>query len=106
DASYRLKVGSRFSWETDMTLATVKPYLLATWSHEFGKREIYVLGDSSPCPIAYRYGAHRMARDKIDLGGGVAAALRDTLDLYAQYNVELAKEYAGYYVIAGFNKKF
>jgi hypothetical protein len=106
DASYRLKLGSRFSWEHETLLATLKPYLLVTWSHEFGKREIYTIGDNTPFPVATRFGRHRMARDRIDFGGGVAAAMRETLDLYFQYDVEFAKEYVDYLFTAGLNKKF
>ena len=87
-------------------LATLKPYLLASWAHEFGKREIYTAGESSPFPIAMRYGTHKMARDRLDLGGGIEAALRDTLDLYIQYDVVFAKEYSEYLIFTGFNKKF
>lgn len=106
DASYRLKVGSRFSWEHSMALGTLRPYLAATWSHEFGKREIYTVGDATPFPIAFRYGRHRMPRDRFDLGGGLGAALRDQLDVYLQYDVAFAKEYVDYAFLAGFNKKF
>ena len=106
DASYRLKVGSRFSWEHEALLATLKPYLVASWSHEFGSREIYTIGDSTPFPIAYRFGAHRMPRDRLDLGGGLQAAMKRTLDLYFQYDVEFARDYTGYLFFAGFNKKY
>ena len=106
DASYRLKVGSRFSWEHEAVLATLKPYLVASWSHEFGSREIYTIGDTTPFPIAYRYGAHRMPRDRLDLGGGLQAALKRTLDLYFQYDVEFARDYAAYLFFAGLNKKY
>lgn len=106
DSSFRAKLGSRVSWEHATPLATLKPYLLASWAHEFGKREIYTAGESSPFPIAMRYGAHKMARDRLDLGGGIEAALRDTLDLYIQYDVVFAKEYSEYLIFTGFNKKF
>lgn len=106
DSSFRAKLGSRVSWEHATPLATLKPYLLASWAHEFGKREIYTAGESSPFPIAMRYGAHKMARDRLDLGGGLEAALRDTLDLYIQYDVVFAKEYSEYLIFTGFNKKF
>ncbi len=106
DASYRLKLGSRFSWEHEAVLATLKPYLLAAWAHEFGNRQIYTIGDNSLVPVAFRYGRARMARDRIDLGGGVDAAMRGSLDLYLKYDVEFAKEYMDYLFMAGFNKKF
>lgn len=106
DASYRLKLGSRFSWERETALATLKPYLLVAWARELGKREIYTIGDNSPFPVAARFGTHRMAPDRLDLGGGVAAAMRETLDLYFQYDVEFAKEYVDYLFFAGLNKKF
>ena len=47
-----------------------------------------------------------MARDRLDLGGGIEAALRDTLDLYIQYDVVFAKEYSEYLIFTGLNKKF
>ncbi len=106
DSSFRAKIGSRVSWEHATPLATLKPYLLVSWAHEFGKREIYAAGESSPFPIAMRYGTHKMARDRLDLGGGLEAALRQTLDLYIQYDVVFAKEYSEYLIFAGFNKKF
>ena len=106
DSSFRAKLGSRVSWEHATPLATLKPYLLASWAHEFGKREIYTAGESSPFPIAMRYGTHKMARDRLDLGGGIEAALRDTLDLYIQYDVVFDKEYSEYLIFTGFNKKF
>lgn len=106
DASYRLKIGSRFSWEHEALLATLKPYLLATWAHEFGSRDVYTIGDSTPFPVAFRHGAHRMARDRLDLGGGLEAAMRQTLDLYFQYDVEFADDYVAYLFFAGLNKKF
>lgn len=106
DSSFRAKLGSRVSWEHATPLATLKPYLVASWAHEFGKREIYTAGESSPFPIAMRYGTHKMARDRLDLGGGIEAALRDTLDLYIQYDVVFAKEYSEYLFFTGFNKKF
>ncbi|MBR4832924.1 MAG: autotransporter outer membrane beta-barrel domain-containing protein, partial [Thermoguttaceae bacterium] len=106
DASYRLKLGSRFSWEYATRLATLKPFLTATWNHEFGDRALYVGGENTPFPILYRYAKHRMARDRLDLGGGVDAALRDTVDVFFRYDVEFAKEYANYLFYAGFHKKF
>ena len=106
DASYRLKLGSRFSWEYATHLATLKPYLTATWAHEFGDRALYTVGENSPFPIAYRYARHKMARDRLDLGGGVDAALRDTVDVFFHYDVEFAKEYSNYLFYAGFHKKF
>ena len=106
DASYRLKLGSRFSWEHETILATLKPYLLAAWAHEFGDREIYTIGDSSPFPVAMRYGTHAMARDRLDLGGGVSAAMRETLDLYFQYDVEFATDYVDYLFFDKKKKKF
>ena len=106
DSSYRLKVGSRFSWEHETVLATLKPYLVATWSREFGSRDIYTIGDATPFPIAYRYGAHRMPRNRLDLGGGLEAAMKRTLDLYLQYDVEFARDYASYLFFVGFNKKY
>ena len=106
DASYRLKLGSRFSWEYATHLATLKPYLTATWAHEFGDRALYTVGENTPFPIAYRYARHKMARDRLDLGGGVDAALRDTVDVFLRYDVEFAKEYSNYLFYAGFHKKF
>ena len=106
DASYRLKLGSRFSWEYATHLATLKPYLIATWAHEFGDRALYAVGENAPFPIAYRYARHKMARDRLDLGGGVDAALRDTVDVFLRYDVEFAKEYSNYLFYAGFHKKF
>ncbi len=106
DASYRLKLGSRFAWEYATHVATLKPFLTATWNHEFGDRALYVSGENTPFPILYRYAKHRMARDRLDLGGGVDAALRDTVDLFFRYDVEFAKEYANYLFYAGFHKKF
>ncbi|MBQ1277526.1 MAG: autotransporter outer membrane beta-barrel domain-containing protein, partial [Thermoguttaceae bacterium] len=106
DASYRLKLGSRFSWEYATHLATLKPYLTATWAHEFGDRALYAVGENTPFPIAYRYARHKMARDRLDLGGGVDAALRDTVDVFFRYDVEFAKEYSNYLFYAGFHKKF
>ncbi len=106
DASYRLKLGSRFSWEYATHLATLKPYLTATWAHEFGDRALYTVGENTPFPIAYRYAKHKMARDRLDLGGGVDAALRDTVDVFFRYDVEFAKEYSNYLFYAGFHKKF
>lgn len=106
DASYRLKLGSRFSWEYATRFSTLKPFLVASWAHEFGQRAIYTIGDNTPYPVAYRYGKHRMARDRLNLGGGVDAALRDSVDLFFQYDVEIAAEYADYLFFAGFNKKY
>lgn len=106
DASYRLKLGSRFSWEYATHLATLKPYLTATWAHEFGDRALYTVGENTPFPIAYRYARHKMARDRLDLGGGVDAALRDTVDVFLRYDVEFAQEYSNYLFYAGFHKKF
>lgn len=106
DASYRLKFGSRFSWEYATHLATLKPYLTATWAHEFGDRALYTVGENTPFPVVYRYARHKMARDRLDLGGGVDAALRDTVDLFFRYDVEFAKEYSNYLFYAGFHKKF
>lgn len=106
DASYRLKLGSRFSWEYATRLATLKPYLTATWAHEFGDRALYTVGENTPFPVVYRYARHQMARDRLDLGGGVDAALRETVDVFFRYDVEFAKEYSNYLFYAGFHKKF
>lgn len=106
NASYRLKLGSRFSWEYATHLATLKPFLTATWNHEFGDRALYVSGENTPFPTLYRYAKHRMARDRLELGGGVDSALRDTVDVFFRYDVEFAKEYANYLFYAGFHKKF
>ncbi len=106
DASYRLKLGSRFSWEYATHLATLKPYLTATWAHEFGDRALYTVGENTPFPVVYRYARHKMARDRLDLGGGVDAALRDSVDVFFRYDVEFAKEYSNYLFYAGFHKKF
>lgn len=106
DASYRGRIGARFRWERDVALATLKPYIQATWTHEFGSREIFIAGDLSPFPIAYRYGGRKKARDQFDLSGGIGAALRDSLDLDAKYDVKFGKDYVEYMFYVGFNKKY
>lgn len=106
EASYRTKLGSRFSWEYATGFGVLKPYITVDWSHEFGSRYIYTIGDQAPIPIAYRQGKHKMARDKLGLGGGLDYALRDSFDVYIRYDVEVAKEYADHLFFAGFNKKF
>lgn len=106
DASYRLRIGSRFSWEYETFLATFKPYLSADWGHEFGNKAIYTIGDSSRYPVAYRFGKHKTARDRLDLGGGLDVALHHCCDVYARYDVEFAKEYVDYLGNAGVNIKF
>lgn len=104
--SFRLKLGSRFSWEYATMLGVLKPYINVDWSHEFGDRLIYTIDDQALAPVAYRFGAHKMARDKMDLGAGFDYALRDTFDVYMRYDVEVAHYYSDYLFFAGFNKKF
>lgn len=106
DASYRLRIGSRFSWEYETFLATFKPYLSADWGREFGNKTIYTIGDSSRYPVAYRFGKHKAARDRLDLGGGVDVSLHHCCDVYMRYDVEFAKEYVDYLGDAGVNIKF
>jgi len=106
DDSYRLKLGSKFSWEYETFLATFKPYLSADWEHEFGNEAIYIIGDSLRYPVAYRFGKHKMARDRFDLGGGIDVALHHCSDVYLRYDAEFAKGYVDYFVDAGFNIKF
>ena len=106
DASYRMKIGSRFSWEYATAFGVATPYFSADWSHEFGSRHIYTINDQAPIPVAYRHAAHKMERDKLDLCAGLDFALRDTFDVYLRYDLEVAKEYVDYLFFAGFNKKF
>ena len=106
DASYRTKIGSRFSWEYATAFGVATPYFSVDWSHEFGSRHIYTINDQAPIPVAYRHAAHKMERDKLDLGAGLDYALRDTFDVYIRYDLEVAKEYVDYLFFAGFNKKF
>lgn len=105
-SSYRMKLGSRFSWEYATALGVTKPYITCDWSHEFGNRAIYTINDQAPVPVAYRYGSHKMQRDKLMLGAGLDYALRDTFDVYFHYDAEIAAEYANHLFFAGFNKKF
>jgi len=106
DASYRLRLGSRFSWEYETFLATFKPYLSVDWAHEFGNRAIYMIGDSSRYPVAYRFGKHKAARDRLGLGGGVDVSLHHCCDVYARYDSEFAQGYVDYLIDAGVNIKF
>ena len=61
---------------------------------------------SNTYQVAYRYGSHKMQRDKLMLGAGLDYALRDTFDVYFHYDAEIAAEYANHLFFAGFNKKF
>ena len=106
DNSFRLKIGSRFSWEYENAFGIAKPYITLDWSHEFGNRSIYTIGDQAIAPVAYRQGLHRMPRDKADFGVGLDYALRDELDLSIRYDAEIAKEYADHIFFASFNKKY
>ncbi len=105
-SSYRMKLGSRFSWEYATFLGVAKPYINVDWSHEFGNRAIYTIDNQAPVPVAYRFGKLKMPRDLLDLGAGLDYALRDTFDLYIRYDAEIASNYADSLFFAGFNKKF
>ncbi len=106
DTSYRLRIGSLFSWEYATALGVAKPYITVDWSHEFGSRAIYAIDDQAPIPVAYRHAGHKKARDQIDLGTGLDYALRDTFDVFVKYDVGMAKGYVDYLFFAGFNKKY
>ncbi len=105
-ASYRMKLGSRFSWEYATTLGVSKPYITVDWSHEFGNRAIYTIDDQASIPVGFRFGRHKMARDKLLFGAGLDYALEETFDVYFRYDAEVAKEYSAHLFFAGFNKKF
>lgn len=104
--SYRMKVGSRFSWEYAIDYGLFKPFLSVDWLHEFGNSAIYTINEQAPAPVAYRVAKHRAPRDRMELGGGIQYALRDSFDVYIQYEVEIANSYADQLFYAGFNKKF
>lgn len=104
--SYRMKLGSRFSWEYAALLGVIKPYITADASYEFGNRAIYIIASQAPVPVAYRYDKHKAPRTLLDFGTGFDYALRDTFDVYMKYDVEIGNNYADYLFFAGFNKKF
>ena len=104
--SYRLMLGSRFLWKYSTFLADICPSLQGFWSHEFGDMDIYTNDDNFMMSVAYRFGNNRVVRDRLNLGAGITAALKESLDLYFYYNSTLAKDYTKYSISAGFNKKF
>ena len=105
-ASARLLVGSRFSWEYATPVATIRPGLTGTWSHEFGDETIFTTDDTFLFPIATEFGGEMFSRDRAILGTSVAAQLRDMVDLFCGYSYIIAPYDVSYSVSGGFHIKY
>lgn len=104
--SVRSMVGSRFHWEYATYIATLKPSLWGAWVHEYNDRSVFTTSDTLDFPVAWRLGDHRLPADRMILGAGMAAALRDMADLWFRYDSTLSGHYSAYTISAGVNLKY
>ena len=105
-ASARSLIGSRFTWEYATRLASVRPSLRGAWIHEFSDNTVFTSDDMLLFPIAGEFGGKTFARDRAQLGAGVSTALRDMVDLFADYSCTFASEETVYSVSGGFHIKY
>lgn len=104
--SVRTFLGSRFSWEYATYTATFKPSLWGMWVHEFADEDLFTTNDSLELPVAWRFGNSSMPRDRMILGVGTAAALRDMVDLWIHYDTNIAGRYTSYTLSTGIHVKY
>lgn len=104
--SVRSMAGSRFHWEYATYIATLKPSLWGAWVHEYNDRNVFTTIDTLDFPVAWRIGDHRLPADRVILGAGMAAALRDMADIWLRYDSTLSANYSAYTISAGVNLKY
>lgn len=104
--SYRTMLGSRFSWDYTTYIARVKPSLWGMWVHEYGNGDIFTTSDQLDFPVAWRYADHNLPRDRMILGGGVAAQLRNMIDLWLHYDANFSGGYNAHTLSTGVNLKY
>lgn len=104
--SYRFIAGSRFLREYTGHLAKISPSLSVSWVHEFGDESLFITSELSSFPVVRRFGENKMGRDRLQAGAEVTFALRDSVDIFFFYQSVFAKNYAGYSIFGGLNKKF
>ena len=105
-SSLRSLFGSRFHWEYATYIATLKPSLWGLWVHEYDDRNLLSTNDLLDFPVVWRFGDHQMPRDRMILGVGMAAALRDMVDLWMRYDSAFSGNYSAYTLSAGVNVKY
>ena len=76
------------------------------WAHEFGDSDLLTTADESEFPVAWRYDGCELPRDRAILGVGVAAALRNMVDLWFHYDADFSSSYRSHAITAGANIKY
>ena len=104
--SYRAFLGSRFSWDYATYIAVLKPSIWGMWAHEFGDSGLLTTSDTSEFPVAWRCGGCELPRDRAILGVGIAAALRNMVDLWFHYDADFSASYQSHAITAGANIKY
>ena len=104
--SYRTMLGSRFSWDYSTYIARIKPSLWGMWVHEYGDGDLFTTSDRLDFPVAWRFADYRYPRNRVILGGGVAAALRNMVDLWLHYDANFPGHYSAHTLSAGVNIKY
>ncbi len=104
--SYKSALGVRFAWDYATFIAHLKPTIWGAWSHEYGDKELFVTNDQGDFPLLWRHGDYTLARDHGQLGVGVAAALRNMVDLWLNYNADFANRYNSHSLFLGTNIKY
>lgn len=104
--AYRSRLGARLAWEYTTYIATLKPQLWGMWAHEYGDDAVFTTDETLAFPTAWRFGSNTMPRDRLLLGAGISAAMRDMLDLWFRYNSTIAGDYSSHVISAGVNLKY
>lgn len=104
--SYRTMLGSRFSWDYSTYIARIKPSLWGMWVHEYGDGDLFTTSDRLDFPVAWHFADDRYPRNRVIFGGGVAAVLRNMVDLWLHYDANFAGRYSAHTLSAGVNVKY
>ena len=104
--SCRFMIGGKFHWEHNFNLGTVMPHLYGFWTHEFCEETLFTTNDLNEFAFAWRFGSNRLPANRLSMGIGVTCALRDSFDIYFNYNNTFSSDYTDSLLFGGFNKKY
>ncbi|MDO5581649.1 MAG: autotransporter outer membrane beta-barrel domain-containing protein [Planctomycetia bacterium] len=104
--SARMILGSKFSWEYNTYLGRIIPEMKGAWIREFCDHDLFTTEEFSGFPVLWRFAENQWSADRLLLNAGISLALRDSMDLYFQYNTMITSRYYSTTIYGGFNKKF
>ena len=99
-------LGLRYRWRQTGQLAVWRPELTAAWFHEFESDRLFRSSQIDPFPTLFTFPDSRRPRDHLLVGVGIVGHFGSTMDLFARYAADIAREDSAHALLIGTHWKF